>query len=210
MSSTNRGAVRNEHDFYETPDYSVYSLMEKIGSDLLWHPGRWLEPCVGNGAIIKAMMNWYQKEEVNLNGKDFLPLFDAVDIRREAEYPHITADFLNWKPQERYSLIITNPPFFKAQEIVERSLTINGNNPPPTVIMLLRLNFLGAEKRSEWWQHRTPGYLWTLSERPDFTGDGGDSCEYAWYLWNFEGHKHLKHIDVLPPWEGFDKQLRIA
>lgn len=210
MSSTNRGSERSPHDFYSTPDYSVFALMEKIGMDLVHYPGPWLEPCVGDGAIIKAMVKWYRENEVTVNNRDFMPTFDAVDIRREAAYPHTTADFLQWKPFDRYSLIVTNPPFFKAQEIIERSLTLNGNHPPPTVIMLLRLNFLGAEKRSEWWQERTPEWLWTLAERPDFTGDGGDSCEYAWFVWNFAGHRHLKRIDVLPKWQGFDKQLRLA
>lgn len=211
MSSTNRGAIRNEHDFYETPDYSVYSMMEHVGMDLLHHPGPWLEPCVGNGAIIKAIQKWYQENQVTVNGQDFTPTWDAVDIRKEAEYPHQTANFLDWKPKhDHYSLIITNPPFLQAQEIIEKCLTLNGYYPPPTVIMLLRLNFLGAEKRSDFWQRRPIDILDALSERPDFTGDGGDSTEYAWFFWNYDGPQRRKPINVLPKWEGFDKQLRIA
>ena len=48
MSATNRGAVRNEHDFYPTPAWCVHRLLEAVPLPA----GRWLEPCVGDGAKI--------------------------------------------------------------------------------------------------------------------------------------------------------------
>lgn len=210
MSSTNRGAVRNEADFYETPDYSVYSLMDVIGMNLLWFPLPWFSPCVGNGAIQKAISRWYRENEVTLNGELFEPTWDCLDIREEAEYPHETTDFLTWKnPKRSYSLIIDNPPFTPAQEIIEKCFTMQAAEP--TVIMLERLNFFGSKKRAAWWDKRTPSHLAPLSERPDFTGNGGDSCDYAWFFWNYDSVVSwpLKRIHILKPWEGFDKQMRL-
>ena len=51
MSSTNRGAVRNDADFYITPDIAIENFLnhfELQGPHIL-------EPCAGNGAIAKAV-----------------------------------------------------------------------------------------------------------------------------------------------------------
>ncbi len=95
-------------------------------------------------------------------------------------------DFL--KDQRRRGFIITNPPFSLAQEFCQHA-----NDHAEEVMMLLRLNFLGAQKRMHWWRANEPRALFVLSKRPDFTGAGGDSCEYAWFYWGnrFHGIKHL-------------------
>lgn len=76
-------------------------------------------------------------------------------------------------------LILTNPPFSLAQEFITKSL-----QEANTVIMLLRLNFLGAQKRYTFWRDNPPTSLFILSKRPSFTGSGTDSTEYAWFVWD--------------------------
>lgn len=49
----------------------------------------------------------------------------------------------------------------------------------------LRLNFLGSKKRCKWLQADMPD-VYVLPNRPDFTGDGGDATEYAWFVWYSE------------------------
>jgi hypothetical protein len=63
------------------------------------------------------------------------------------------------------------------------------------VIMLLRLNFLASEERSEFMQRTRPD-VYVLPNRPSFVLAGKtDSIEYAWFHW----HKNSTGIvRVLP------------
>ena len=98
----------------------------------------------------------------------------------------IGGDFLADKTTREF--IITNPPFALAQEFVSHALRHSYET-----MMLLRLNFLGSQKRRDWWQLNEPSALFVLSSRPDFTDGGGDSCEYAWFYWGrrWQGVRHL-------------------
>lgn len=115
------------------------------------------EPCAGDGRIF----NFLKQNNINTTyseineGKDFFDWNDNVD------------------------LIFTNPPFTLAQEFVEHSLA-----KANTVIMLMRINFLGSKARHEWWKKNPPSSLFVLSTRPSFTGKGTDATEYAWYVWD--------------------------
>lgn len=95
-------------------------------------------------------------------------------------------DFL--QDHHNRACVVTNPPFSLAQEFVQHSLEVADET-----FMLLRLNFLGAQKRADWWKTHEPDAIFVLSERPDFTGEGGDSCEYGWFYWGFR-HQGIKHI----------------
>jgi hypothetical protein len=60
--------------------------------------------------------------------------------------------------------------------------------------MLLRLNFLGAQRRRDWWKAHEPAALFVLSARPSFTQDGKtDATDYAWFAWTnrYKGIYHL-------------------
>lgn len=116
------------------------------------------EPCEGDGRITDFLIK---------NGIDA----DGIDIR-------FGTDYLTTKCSP-VDLIITNPPFSLAKEFIEKAIT-----EANTVIMLLRINFLGAQKRYTWWVENEPSTLYVLSKRPSFTGTGTDSTEYAWYVWD--------------------------
>jgi hypothetical protein len=118
-----------------------------------------LEPCAGDGRILQFLTSkGLETDYCEIQeGKDFFEYSNTVD------------------------LILTNPPYSLAQEFVVHSLSL-----APTVIMLLRLNFLGAQKRHTFWKENEPTSLFVLSKRPSFTGGGTDSTEYAWYVWERE------------------------
>lgn len=168
MSSTKRGAVRNDADFYVTPEGAFKPLIP-------WLPRQtyFWEPCCGDGRLIR----WLRESGREAGGADLNP---------RPEWPCDPVDFL--EDESPRNFIITNPPFSRAQECVDRALSNSTE-----VMMLLRLNFLGAQKRREWWRMNEPSALFVLSARPDFTGGGGDSCEYAWFYWGhrFQGIRHL-------------------
>lgn len=130
------------------------------------------EPCCGDGRIV----NWLSLNNVQttsseiLNGKNYFDWDGEVD------------------------LILTNPPFSLAKEFIEHSLP-----KAKTVMMLLRLNFLGSKKRHSWWLDNKPDALYILSGRPSFTGDGTDATEYAWFVWDKTGQIPKGINFVKPP-----------
>jgi hypothetical protein len=79
-----------------------------------------------------------------------------------------------------YDLIFTNPPYSLAEEIITHALETWSK---ATVVMLLRLNFLGSQKRKPFWDKHPVSEIYVLSKRPSFTGKGTDATEYAWFVW---------------------------
>lgn len=169
MSATNRGANRRPNDFYQTPDYTIESLFKVLDFNNI---KSFFEPCKGVGNIYN---------EVDVPYKDYCELLENRD--------YLTAALNN-----RYDLIITNPPFTYAKEFVEKSL-----NEADSVWYLLRLNFLESKERYDWWQDKNPTHLLTLSARPSFTGKGTDATGYAWFGWDYNNTCKLQPgIHVLP------------
>ena len=184
MSSTGRGQrLGGKDDFFVTPSWAVRRLLED------WKPpgGFWLEPGAGNGAIIKA---------VNEVRSDVSWL--AAEIREE-ERPALEAltplvsigDFLtgpDFQPEalEKVTVVIANPAFVIAQEVIDRSRQLC---PRAELMFLLRLNYVGSEDRAEF-MRRFPPDIRTLPNRPSFVpsaklGTLGktDSIEYCWMGW---------------------------
>ena len=173
MSSTNRGAQRIENDVYNTPEWCVRRLLEAVQLPV----GKWLEPAVGEGAIIRAVKS----------RSVLAPLVEwtAVDIRGFTGIVDVghgfAADFLRWEPRmgdvgNPFKVCITNPPYSLAQQFIEHALDL-----ADTVVMLLRLNYLGSEDRAPFW-HSHPTDVYVLPNRPSFVGGKTDSCEYAWFV----------------------------
>jgi len=147
----------------------AYLTPEKAFKPLLPHlleVSEFWEPASGDGRLIRWLLEagHFAAGDDLSNGYDFL------------------------KDETVRDCIITNPPFSLALEFCEHAY-----NHAPEVIMLLRLNFLGSQKRHHWWRKHEPNALYVLSDRPDFTGGGGDSTEYAWFVWSarYSGIHHL-------------------
>lgn len=189
MSATNRGTTRKEADFYPTPLDVVHKYL-KADPIARLHCSI-LEPCAGNGNIINVLRN---------RGHTYI---DAVEIRKgEKETLEKIAnnvyicDFLTMEGIEnKYDVIITNPPYNKAQEFVEKSLDII--KPSGKVVMLLRTNFLESQKRYDFWQKNPPSRLYVLSQRPSFTGKGTDATSYSWFVWDRGIGRYNQKIRVI-------------
>lgn len=161
MSSTGRGAVRKENDFYSTPEAAFKPLLPHLKGGIdIW------EPASGDGRLVR----WLKESGHEAAGDDLANGYDFL------------------KDNRMRGCILTNPPFSLALQFCEHA-----RRHAPEVIMLLRLNFLGAQTRYDWWCRNEPSALYVLSDRPDFTGGGGDSCEYAWFCWGirYSGIHHL-------------------
>lgn len=174
MSSTNRGATRRESDAYATYPWCVERLLEA------WRPlssGMLLEPACGDGAIIQTV-------------NSFIPFREwiAYDIRDvQPSVPYFKCDFLSTQAVgmvgewwgDQVSAVITNPPFSLAEAFLRRSRELC---PTADLVFLLRLNFLGGKERKQLWYDIGVPDAKVLPNRPDFSGDGGDSCEYGWLV----------------------------
>lgn len=153
MSATNRGAKRNEYDFYPTPKQPIEQILNEID---FTNVKTFLEPCNGNGAIYNLIPSNIEKQYAELQeGIDYL------ENKFESD------------------LVITNPPFSIALEFLQKSLS-----EAKTVAYLLRLNFLGSQRRKQFWNENAPTHIFVLSKRPSFTGKGTDATEYAWFVWD--------------------------
>lgn len=159
MSSTNRGSKRLDKDEYQTPVWAVKKIVGEINWDDVHS---FLEPCFGTGNIYKNV-----------------PIQNVPTKKLSCDI-NTNMDYFNHHFMNTVDLIITNPPYFLALEFLEKSLS-----DAQTVIYLLRLNFLGSQKRHKFWTLNPPSHLFVLSKRPSFTDDNHtDSTEYAWFCWD--------------------------
>jgi hypothetical protein len=196
MSSTNRGGQRSEADNYPTPAWLVDRLLEACPLP----GGRWLEPSAGDGAIIRAVnarrqdVRWTAVELRDCAQALRCASVDQTGKTNPRDYKpsiiHSPHDFLKWLPAgimrtgsagevRAFAVCLMNPPYSLAAEFIERALYI-----ADVVAAPLRLNFLGSEARAEWFENVVgmPD-VFVSPNRPDFSGQGGDSCEYAWMVW---------------------------
>ena len=162
MSATNRGAVRQEKDFYTTPKEAFMPLLPYIPKNVHIH-----EPACGDSRLAR----WMTEAGVKVVTQTDLAL---------------GCDFL--KDETHYSFILTNPPFSLAFDFCRHA-----RKHSVETMFLLRLNFLASQHRYDWFCKNEPSALFVLSDRPDFTGGGGDACDYAWFYWGFR-YKGIFHL----------------
>lgn len=158
-------------------------------------PAYWLEPCAGDGQIIRAA-NEHLAQRANSNVR-----WHAVELRQECEpvlqalaNPVVIGDFLKVVPA-RYDVIITNPPFSLAEEFVRACLPIAGH-----VAMLLRVGWM--ERRDALLRDH-PADLWVLPDRPVFGRNkhgkvASDAAMYGWFHWYPGAEGRIRHLARTP------------
>lgn len=166
MSATGRGAVRRADDFYETPEWLTRALFRALGPREV---SLILEPSAGAGAVSRVVAKTFPAATIHE--------FDLHPRRRGI----LRRDTLSYVPKNRYDLIITNPPYSLAEEFCRFGLA--HRKPHGIVAMLLRLNFLGSQKRATWLRGNIPS-IYVSPRRPSFIGKTTDACEYAWFVWD--------------------------
>jgi hypothetical protein len=203
MSSTKRGKSRIRHDNYPTPYWCTHRLLEAVNL----HGGQWLEPCAGDGAIIKAV-NAHEGDKKSIYWtacelrKIVIPrLRDAMQHSGEILEGDFFMQYRNQRP--RFNVCITNPPFNMAMEFVSRCRLLADHT-----VMLLRLNFVSSAERSAFMQETKPD-IYVLPNRPSFVGGGKtDSIEYAWFHWHRNSTGQLRVLALTPKEERISKRRR--
>ena len=159
-----------------------------------------MEPGVGDGSIVRAVHEKMQGVE-----------FTGIDIRetpfiktaQEEQGEFFVGDFLNptGKAQKlftghKYTVAIGNPPFSLAEEFITQAFKCAN-----IVVYLLRLNYLGSDKRAEFMRSMCPD-IYQLPNRPSFVpSERGklttDSIEYGWFVWGIPRYRKEGKIKVL-------------
>lgn len=175
MSSTNRNSVRMKHDYYKTPVYEIENFLKQFNKIYGYHLhfSNILDPCAGGDT--KSPMSYPEAL------KAYNTKIDTIDIRQDSKAA-LKADYLQTDCKNKYGMIITNPPFNIALEVIKKA--IDDVKDGGIVIMLLRLNFFGSKKRKQFWDYHMPEYTFVHHERMSFTDNGKtDSIEYCHMVW---------------------------
>lgn len=159
---------RNENDFYETPRNCIIDILrrEKIDDN-----SRILDPACGNcifGDVIKSMPMIKNPNILN------------VDI--ENSNADIVEDFLKpgFLEDQKFDVIITNPPYSKAEEFLEKSWRLLSGNGK--VIFLLRTLFLEGLHRYELFKNIHLTRLYVYSNRLDLRNDRSKIISFSWFV----------------------------
>lgn len=195
MTSTNRNPAIH-HENYETPRWVVRRLLEEV-----WlPPGHWIEPCAGNGRIIRAVCEdrpgCISFTAVELR-KECLPqlllagpqLLETGRRKNDPRLIHCPRDFVKgFAPHEHrklsegssyFDVAITNPPFSKSFEVLSKCLVI-----AEYVVMLQRTDWLGGGSnngKNEFLRNFPPD-VYPLPDRIKFMVNG----EFPRYPMDFE------------------------
>lgn len=174
MSSTNRSNARDSHksDYYVTPLKPIYELFEKM--NFINPDFKFLDPCAGGDSENEMSYPTVIKE-----------LYPNCEIKtldiREDSLAEEKIDYLKSDMKDKYDVIITNPPFNIAREIITKSLY--DVKEGGYVIMLLRLNFFGSKERRSFWIDNMPITTYIHTKRISFTKGSTDSIEYCHMIW---------------------------
>lgn len=150
--------------------------------------GKWLyaanilEPCAGDGAIIKALAN---------AGVDTRRKVTAYEVStkhlKECEplvYRATVCDALKVNWPTTFGTIVMNPPFKLAFEFCEKAIhtqRVRGG----AVLALMRVNVLAGQRRRDFWEEYANCDVHVLAKRPLFKRNGRtDATEYAWFEWS--------------------------
>lgn len=186
MSSTNRSNTRESHiaDYYVTPIDKIVEFLNEFDKyeDVFQRRNvKILDPC-GGGDHINPMSYPEALKQIRINANNIFTIDIREDSLAQKKGDYLKIDILN-KPD----VIITNPPFNIAREIIEKAL--KDVNDGGFVIMLLRLNFLEGKNRFDLWQSQMPKYVFVHHRRMSFTENGKtDSIAYAHFCWQ-KGYK---------------------
>lgn len=182
-----------DYEFYETPAAFTQWLFRRVPIH-----GRIFEPCVGDGAILRAVADLPCAAPLRWVTNDLDPRWRAdshEDARTAAPFERALAGGpVDW--------VVSNPPFTPALEIIEQALTVARVG----VAMHLRASIhevLKTGHRRTWMvEHLPTATLWLprfAYQRSKKTGEWAtDSVCACWVIW--EKGDAAQYIDYAPTW----------
>lgn len=181
---------RVENDFYATPRNAIEAILEKVELQ-----GSILEPAAGQGHITAVLKEKYPFNEIV--STDLIQREEKFGIPIEGGIDFLTHDF-----KRKFDNIITNPPFNKAQEFIEKALQLANDK----VIMFARIQLLEGNKRKEMFDNAPLKYVYVFSKRVKPLRNGEELNEkgkpwqstmcFAWFVFEqeYEGEPIIRWI----------------
>lgn len=188
--------------FY-TPDWVVKKFYGEVYPDIMSQraPPKVLCPSVGKGAFARGAKAYFAGRDEQFLEREHVT---GIDLDADLEHPEGVDDFLCTDfltlgepedPEDRFDLIVDNPPFSKALDFIRLSLKYSDN-----VSFLLRMGFLASIKRNKFFREHPPSFVHVLPRRPSFKAGGfSDKYDYCFISWTAadEGTE-LKWLSVQP------------
>lgn len=129
----------------------------------------------------------------------------GIDIIDRGYPGTITADFLEWEAKEKYTSIITNPPYSLASEFIEKCIGLLEDGGQ--LAMFLKIQFLEGAKRKPLFDRFPPKYVYVFRNRMSIWNNGSPVnpdtgklwattiCN-AWYIWEkgYSGDPRIRWI----------------
>jgi len=152
---------RNRPDDFQTPEWPVEALIKAVNlskNDIVW------EPACGKGNIVSTLTN---------NGY----VAFGTDITDGA-------DFFTYQPDQKFDVIITNPPYSLKDRFLDRCYQLHR-----PFALLLPLTALEGIKRQKMYRDNGIQIIF-LPRRVNFetpSGQGkGSWFATAWFTWGFD------------------------
>lgn len=182
LAGGNPANGRVDNDFYATNPMAVEMLFSK------YHPqfsgNKMLEPCVGQGHIVDGVKQVF-------SDKFTVTAVDLVD----RGFPNVLVhDYLTWQTDDRFDLIITNPPFSLAEAFCRKSFELL--NDGGIVCMFLKVQFLEGIGRQDFFNKFPPKYIYVFRNRMATWNNGNPfdmsgskpkpwstTMCHAWFVW---------------------------
>lgn len=165
-ASSHSDLSRDQYDYYATPRKAVTELLRlETFTSPIWE-------CASGEDHIANVLRTYgyavrSSDVVDRIGNEVLD-FLGSDVKWGGD-------------------IITNPPFAKATEFIERALDVVTEGRK--VAFLLRIQFLEGVKRHRLFQLHPPIRVWVASRNlrcarnGDFQNATGNASTYCWFVW---------------------------
>jgi hypothetical protein len=182
-ASNHSGHERQTEDYYATDPIALDSLFHYYpqlkGSEVR-------EPACWEWHLSKVMMDKFlcNTQSSDLVNRWYGKTFDFLDIHNVVALSHDTN-------------IITNPPYSKALEFIQKSFEYE----PKYICMFLRLQFIEWFKRhKELFSIRPPETIIAHSKRIkcamnwDFKNTGSSAVAYARFVWSDDNKKETKLV----------------
>ena len=103
-----------------TPPGLVNTMLDTLPDDLFANPSKkWLEPCVGDGQFVKEILQ-RATEAIDLTCIEIHRPFCDI-FSKTTGIPVINTDFLEFKTDTKYDVIIGNPPYQKPNKKTQKA-----------------------------------------------------------------------------------------
>lgn len=178
MKSKSRRNIRDRakrFEVFRTPAY-CYDLLFDCHPE--WFVGRGFDPAAGDGRMIREIIRRGNP------GPHFLNDIRDEELPKMVDCGHASVgDYLTMDDPPACDFMITNPPFTKAVEFVQKARThVSG-----PICILQSTRWQSTQKRSEWLRTAGLALVLNLPRRPQWEVDSGGKVrnnvmDFAWYV----------------------------